>query len=48
MTLQRTGIALADGLQRRLADSSIEASRSPGRAVALVLAVLAILVMVVT
>jgi hypothetical protein len=47
MTLQRTGIALTDGLQGRLADSSIEASRSPGRSMALALAVLAILAMVV-
>jgi hypothetical protein len=47
MTLQRTSIALTDGLQGRLADSSIDDAPSLGRAVALALAALAVLVMVV-
>jgi hypothetical protein len=47
MRLQRNGLALSTGLQRPLADSSIEAATShAGRTVALIVTVLAILAMV--
>jgi hypothetical protein len=48
MTLRPTSISMTSGLQRRLADSSVDEARArDGRNVALVIAVLAILVMVV-
>jgi hypothetical protein len=47
MTLERTSIALADGLERRLADPSIDGvSRRGWRSLAVVVAVLAILALV--
>ena len=47
MTVNRTGIALSDGLEERLADSAVDRVRSRAlRSAAMIVVVLAILAMV--